>query len=149
MFGIGPNSINVDINGIGPKSIKVPNCGIGPKSIKVPNCGIGPKSIKVPNCGIGPKSIKVDINGIGPKSIIEGIGGSILIIDGIFIGPIGPISTQGNTIGGITGGSIVGIVGILKLIILGKGGILISNPWFAGAGFGSVVNVLETGVSTN
>jgi hypothetical protein len=104
----GPNEISVG-HIIGPKFMML-HTGNGPNSIIVGNVGKllitiegnvgrGPKSIIVGNLS-GPKLIVLQKLGKGPKVIIVGIGGSTTIIDGILIGPNGPMSKQGNTIGG-------------------------------------------------
>jgi len=110
--GNGPNSIIVG------KSGKSGNTMLG-------KVGGGPKSIIV-GMKKGPKLIMLQKFGNGPKTITVGIGGSTTIIEGIFIGPSGPISKQGKTIGGgcifISGKfgfemSIVGMSGIFGISI--------------------------------
>ena len=76
------------------------------------------------------------------------IGGIILMTDGIFIGPIGPISKQGNTIGGICGISVG--TGMLGMLITGRFGICgkgISYVVEVGV-LGSVTDSLAIGVCT-
>ena len=73
--------------------------------------------------------------------------GVMLIIDGMLIGPIGPISKQGNTIGGICGvNDGIGIFGKFTGGILGKVGIGISRPVVVVGGVGSVTTSLFIGV---
>ena len=128
--------------GKGPKSIIVGNVGKsgktmlgivggGPNVIWLQKFGSGPKVIMVGSSN-GPKLMTLQKFGNGPKTITVGIGGSTTITDGTFNGPSGPISRQGNTMGG---GCMftVGIVGFgsSRVGMSGMFGISISNGAFA------------------
>ena len=152
---IGPKLIRLH-TGKGPKLMIVGNVGIGPKSMIVGKTS-GPKvmfvgKLKGPKVMLvgrfsGPKLMVLQKLGIGPNVITVGIGGSTTIIDGMFIGPSGPMSKHGNTIGGgcmFTVGNVMS--GMFIWGMSGMFGIMISNGGLVAIFVGSADTVRSVGL---